>query len=249
MKYETLGGLRGRNSVPERGTSCLREGGGAGYPLEAHPPSGTRLRTRVWGGGSHSHSHSHSRIHSQPCCKIYEKRSHARKIDVFWRRTPRFCVGAVCARLVVRDAGWEQACVRSFARVFCVSQERWVVDGADRQQVRNTLNVHDSGLQAALSFTWRCIVGNGGSSSLSEDDSTRSRTNFQQAQVSGSSGAQLANAWRKQQCFVVKKSYGRTFFCSTPYEQVGGLATCRVVQEELGMRQHTGMAQRAHAAV
>jgi len=46
---------------------------------------------------------------------------------------------------VVRDAGWEQACVRSFARVFCVSQERWVVDGADRQQVRNTLNVHDSG--------------------------------------------------------------------------------------------------------
>ena len=99
--------------------------------------------------------------------------------------------------------------MRSFARVFCVSQERWVVDGADRQQVRNTLNVHDSGLQAALSFTWRCIVGNGGSSSLSEDDSTRSRTNFQQAQ---SAAAQLANAWRKQQCFVVKKSYGRAFF-------------------------------------
>ena len=144
----------------------LPRGRGGGVPSRG--PSGTRLRTRVWGGGSHSHSHSHSRIHSQPCCKIYEKRSHARKIDVFWRRTPRFCVGAVCARLVVRDAGWEQACVRSFARVFCVSQERWVVDGADRQQVRNTLNVHDSGLQAALSFTWRCIVGNGGSSSLSE---------------------------------------------------------------------------------
>ena len=185
----------------------LPRGRGGGVPSRG--PSGTRLRTRVWGGGSHSHSHSHSRIHSQPCCKIYEKRSHARKIDVFWRRTPRFCVGAVCARLVVRDAGWEQACVRSFARVFCVSQERWVVDGADRQQVRNTLNVHDSGLQAALSFTWRCIVGNGGSSSLSEDDSTRSRTNFQQAQ---SAAAQLANAWRKQQCFVVKKSYGRAFF-------------------------------------
>ena len=178
-------------------------GGGAGYPLEAHPE-----RACV---PEYSHSHSHSRIHSQPCCKIYmyEKRSHARKINVFWRRTPRFCVGAVCARLVVRDAGWEQACVRSFARVFCVSQERWVVDGADRQQVRNTLNVHDSGLQAALSFTWRCIVGNGGSSSLSEDDSTRSRTNFQQAQ---SAAAQLANAWRKHQCFVVKKKLWESFF-------------------------------------
>ena len=135
-----------------------------------------------------------------------------RKIDVFWRRTPRFCVGAVCARLVVRDAGWEQACVRSFARVFCVSQERWVVDGADRQQVRNTLNVHDSGLQAALSFTWRCIVGNGGSSSLSEDDSTRSRTKFQQAQ---SAAAQLANAWRKQQCFVGEKKLWESFFPSS----------------------------------
>ena len=71
----------------------------------------------------------------------------------------------------------------------------------------------DCGLQATCSFTWRCVVGNGGSSSLSEDDSTRSRTNFQQAQ---SAAAQLANAWRKQQCFVVKKSYGRAFFCQTP---------------------------------
>jgi hypothetical protein len=105
---------------------------------------------------------------------------------------------------VVRDAGWEQACVRSFARVFCVSQERWVVDGADRQQVRNTLNVHDSGLQAALSFTWRCIVGNVGSPLLSEDDSTRSRANFQYAQAGS---ARLGKGWRKQHCEVVKKSY------------------------------------------
>ena len=36
---------------------------------------------------------------------------------------------------------------------------------------------------------------------------------------------------------------------STPYERVGGLATCRVVQGKLGTRQHAGMAQRAHAAV
>ena len=43
---------------------------------------------------------------------------------------------------------------------------------------------------------------------MSEDHSTRSRANFQQAQ---SAAAQLANAWRKHQCFVVKKSYGRAF--------------------------------------
>ena len=30
MKYETLGGLRGRNGVLGRGASCLREGGGRG---------------------------------------------------------------------------------------------------------------------------------------------------------------------------------------------------------------------------
>ena len=35
----------------------------------------------------------------------------------------------------------------------------------------------------------------------------------------------------------------------TPYERVGGLATCRGVQGKLGTRQHAGMAQRAHAAV
>ena len=206
MKYEALLEGSARETVFSSGATRASEREGGRGTLSR--PIRNALAYPSMGGGSHSHSHSHSRIHSQPCCKIYEKRSHARKIDVFWRRTPRFCVGAVCARLVVRDAGWEQACVRSFARVFCVSQERWVVDGADRQQVRNTLNVHDSGLQAALSFTWRCIVGNGGSSSLSEDDSTRSRTNFQQAQ---SAAAQLANAWRKQQCFVVKKSYGRAF--------------------------------------
>ena len=37
MKYEAHGGLRGRNSVLGRRASCLREGGGAGDPLEAHP--------------------------------------------------------------------------------------------------------------------------------------------------------------------------------------------------------------------
>jgi hypothetical protein len=36
---------------------------------------------------------------------------------------------------VVRDARWQQACVRNFARVFCASQERWVADGVDRMQV------------------------------------------------------------------------------------------------------------------
>ena len=52
---------------------------------------------------------------------------------------------------------------------------------------------------------------------MSEDHSTRSRANFQQAQ---SAAAQLANAWRKHQCFVVKKSYGRAFVCpSAPMPQ------------------------------
>ena len=55
MKYEAHGGLRKRNGVLERRASCFREGGGAGYPLEAHPEracvpeygGGDRIRIRI----------------------------------------------------------------------------------------------------------------------------------------------------------------------------------------------------------
>ena len=44
---------------------------------------------------------------------------------------------------------------------------------------------------------------------MSEDHPTRSRANIQQAQPAA---AQLANAWRKHQCFVVKKKLWESFF-------------------------------------
>ena len=103
MKCEAHGGLRGRNSVLGRGASCFREGGGAGYPVEAHPE---RACVPEYGGEGIAFTFAFAFSHSQSTVLqniiIYEKRSHARKTNAFWQSTPRFCVGAVCARLVPR---------------------------------------------------------------------------------------------------------------------------------------------------
>ena len=121
----------------------LPRGRGGGVPSRG--PSGTRLRTRVWGGGDRIRIRI--RIHAFTVNRVakYMRNGATPEKPMVSGDALRVSSLVPCrAQRVVRDAGWEQACVRSFARVFCVSQERWVVDGADRQQVRNTLNVHDS---------------------------------------------------------------------------------------------------------
>ena len=118
MKYEAHGGLRKRNGVLERRASCFREGGGAGYPLEAHPERA--CVPEYGGGGSHSHSHSHSRIHSQPCCKIYEYR-HTPEKSMFSGDAllVSALVPCVCGSWFAMRGGSRRVCAASHACSAC----------------------------------------------------------------------------------------------------------------------------------
>ena len=111
---------------------------------------------------------------------------------------------------------------------------RRAVSAPDTPSPHRDQSMQFCGLQAALSFTWRCIVGNGGSPSLSEDDSTRSRANFQYAQAGS---ARLGKGWRKQHCEVVKKKLWESFFSyerlwhgySYPSEGASAVRSCTSV--------------------
>jgi hypothetical protein len=132
MKYETLGGLRGRNGVLGRGASCLREGGGRGTlsrPIRnalAYPGMGGG---RGWGMGwglggggrrnmgrgrggvpgsnegaiSQSFTITHSRTHFSANQQVFCKfAAKNQESDAAWVRVSGFCVRAVCAQPVPR---------------------------------------------------------------------------------------------------------------------------------------------------
>jgi hypothetical protein len=119
MKYEALGGLRKRNGVLERRASCLREGGGAGYPLEAHPE---RACVPKYGGAGPGDRISIFAFTVNRVAKYMRNGATPEKPMVSGDALRVSSLVPCRAQRVVRDAGWGQACARSFARVFCASR-------------------------------------------------------------------------------------------------------------------------------